>query len=109
MSELIFPLLDELTQNHFNEAIKHENEVIRLRCEELGIPIPSIELRADYRFNPFMQIADHNFNRYLYFNDGTKGGTFIVGFVTHQEYHPTKLDISMYTTVVTEEPLHLKL
>jgi len=109
MSELKFPLLDSFMEEHLNKVKQYEDDVIIKRCEELDIPTPSAELIVQYRFNPFIQISDHNFNRYLYFNDGTKGGKFVVGFVTHQEMHPSKLDFSMYTSVITEEPEHLKL
>jgi hypothetical protein len=109
MSKLKFPDVDELMEKHIERVRDYETSVITGRCMELDIPIPSDELLGEYRFNPFILITDHNFNKYLYFNDGTKSGKFVVGFVTHQEMHPTKLDFSMYTSVITEEPQHLKL
>jgi hypothetical protein len=110
MSNLEFPsVVDRLTEKYIESVRKHEDEVIAKRCEELNIPVPTEDMIGQYRFGPFLQVTDHNFNRYIYYNNGSKGGLFVVGFVSYQEMHPTKFDLSIYTSVVTEEPEHLKL
>jgi hypothetical protein len=76
-------MIHELTQKIIEDLMQKKDHLVKDRIKELGLNLEYYEdllKNKKVRFNPFIHEHHENGYEFLYFNDGTENGLFIIGF-----------------------------
>ena len=109
-------VLQKLTEDLIDSFIERKEEIIRQALLKKGIDPEVYErnvLERRFRFNPLLIENHAEKGEFIYYNDGTKNGLFIVGF-TNIEFHGTgKISmtnqVSVSQMIIEVEPDFLKI